>query len=296
MSLHAQRLFERFRPTKPLLVGIDSDGCVFDTVELKQKLFFHDAIIRTWGLEALDALVRETASFVFLRSRTRGCNRFFGLYETFRLLRARPESQGVKLPAMSGLGDCIARGIPLDTAHLRREAERLNDPELEKACDWSDAISEAIATRMDMPRPFDGAREAIATLHRDADLVVVTQTPRNLVEREWKANGLERMAALIAGPEAGSKTEQLRVAAAEHYTPENVLMVGDAPGDLEAARAAGAAFFPIEPGSESASWTRLRNEAWPRFIQGAFTDEYARPLTEAFLGGLPLHPPWMIAT
>ncbi|MDH3981366.1 MAG: hypothetical protein OES84_00525, partial [Kiritimatiellaceae bacterium] len=47
-----------FLPRFETFVGIDSDGCVFDTMEIKQKDFFHPAIIQHWGLKAIEAEVR----------------------------------------------------------------------------------------------------------------------------------------------------------------------------------------------------------------------------------------------
>ena len=74
--------FPRFRT----FVGIDSDGCIFDTMEAKQKDFFHPAIIRHWKLEAIEPQVRAAAEFTYLYSCYRGLNRFLGLCKTFELL------------------------------------------------------------------------------------------------------------------------------------------------------------------------------------------------------------------
>ena len=48
-------------PDHDNLVGVDSDGCVFDTMEIKQKQCFHPAIVAHWGLEAVAPAVHETA-------------------------------------------------------------------------------------------------------------------------------------------------------------------------------------------------------------------------------------------
>ena len=45
-----------------------------------------------------------------------------------------------------------------------------------------------------------------------------------------------------------------------------ILMIGDAPGDLKAARANGALFYPINPGAEDLSWKRFHDEAFDRFV------------------------------
>ena len=45
-------------------------------------------------------------------------------------------------------------------------------------------------------------------------------------------------------------------------------MIGDAPGDLKAARANDALFFPINPGHEDESWERFYEEAVHKFLAG----------------------------
>ena len=74
------------------------------------------------------------------------------------------------------------------------------------------------------------------------------------------------MVGLIAGQELGSKQEHLALAAVGRYEPHRILMVGDAPGDQNAAQANGVLFFPIDPGHEDESWQRFFEEALPRFL------------------------------
>jgi len=69
-------------------------------------------------------------------------------------------------------------------------------------------------------------------------------------------------------------------------------MVGDAPGDLKAARANGALFFPIDPGDESESWRRFLDEGIGRFLAGAFRGDYENRLIDGFMARLPSVPPW----
>ena len=71
-----------------------------------------------------------------------------------------------------------------------------------------------------------------------------------------------------------------------------VLMVGDAPGDLKAARANDALFFPIIPGSEDEAWRRFHNEALDRFFRGQYAGAYERKLVEEFDRRLPEKPAW----
>ena len=71
-----------------------------------------------------------------------------------------------------------------------------------------------------------------------------------------------------------------------------MLMIGDAPGDLKAARANGALFFPINPGDEERSWKLFHDEALDKFIQGAYAGEYEAALIKEFDNYLPDTPPW----
>ena len=69
-------------------------------------------------------------------------------------------------------------------------------------------------------------------------------------------------------------------------------MLGDAPGDLRAARANGARFFPINPGHEEESWARFLGEGVERFFAGDFDDAYENDLISEFQRLLPSVPPW----
>ncbi len=97
---------------------------------------------------------------------------------------------------------------------------------------------------------------------------------------------------IIAGQELGSKKDHLRMAAAGKYAPGHVLMIGDAPGDREAARANGALFFPVNPGAEEESWQRFNQEGLDRFLAGTFAGSYQKTLENEFEKLLPDTPPW----
>jgi phosphoglycolate phosphatase-like HAD superfamily hydrolase len=98
--------------------------------------------------------------------------------------------------------------------------------------------------------------------------------------------------ALIAGQEMGNKREQLALATAGRYERGKVLMVGDALGDLDAASANGALFYPIEPGAEDESWERFAKEALPRFFAGTYAGDFMNAEIERFRRRLPETPPW----
>ena len=140
--------------------------------------------------------------------------------------------------------------------------------------------------------PFPYVRESLQLLQGQADVVVVSATPGEALTREWAEHDIARYARAIAGQEMGSKKQHLALAAKDKYPPDHILMVGDAPGDLEAARANGALFFPINPGREEESWERFFKEGLGRFMAGLFSGVYEAALVAEFERLLPAVPPW----
>ena len=69
-------------------------------------------------------------------------------------------------------------------------------------------------------------------------------------------------------------------------------MIGDAPGDLKAARENNALFFPVNPGHEEKSWQRFYEEAMHKFLAGEYVGEYEASLIAEFETLLPEVPPW----
>ncbi len=88
-----------FTPKHDFLVGIDSDGCAFDTMELKHKECFIPNIINYMELQGVSKYAREAAEFVNLYSKSRGINRFPALVEALEWLQKRPEvkARGVEI-------------------------------------------------------------------------------------------------------------------------------------------------------------------------------------------------------
>src|SRR5213596_1110255 len=90
MSDPVQNLSE-LQPSKEFFVGIDSDGCVFDSMEIKHKECFTPMFIKHFRLQAASKYAREVWEFVNLYSKTRGVNRFPALSRALNLLRERPQ-------------------------------------------------------------------------------------------------------------------------------------------------------------------------------------------------------------
>lgn len=283
-----------FTPSKKFFAGIDSDGCVFDTMEIKQKKCFHTISIQLWHLEEIEQYTREALEFINLYSQWRGQNRFIAQALAFDLLRERREvvESGVNVPELRALKDMIASGIPLGNPTLEEAVKQTGNAELALCLKWSKLVNEEIARTVKQIPPFPHARECIEKIRRKADVICVSQTPEEALVREWAENDLLQHVEVIAGQELGTKSEHIKLATAGRYNADNVIMIGDAPGDYKAAMSNNACFFPINPGHEAASWERLLEEGFDRFISGTFRGDYQQSLVDEFNALLPDTPPW----
>ena len=275
------------------LVGIDSDGCAFDTMEVKHKECFIPNIIHHYRLAGVSKYAREAAEFVNLYSKSRGINRFPALIEALDWLRDRAEvrARGVNIPALGSLIAWAQRETKLANPALEAAAKSSNAPDLHQALAWSKAVNETIEKVVREVPPFPFVRECLEKLSAKADLFVVSATPNEALTREWEEHDLARYVQAICGQEVGTKKESL--SNAKQYPPQHTLMIGDAPGDYQAAKANEALFYPINPGAEDASWQRLHDEAIDRFFAGTFAGAYQEKLLAEFETYLPEKPPWI---
>ena len=289
-----QAPLRQMKAERKFFVGIDSDGCAFDTMEPKHKECFCPTMIWKFELAALSKFAREAWDFVNLYSKTRGCNRFLALQHVMDFLTKRKEvlQRGVPTPELPELRAWTERESKLGNPALEAEVARTGNPELTLCLDWSTAVNACVAKIVKGVPPFPGVRESLTRLSSQADVIVVSATPYEALEREWKEHDIARYVKVIAGQEQGKKAEHLALAASDKYDKDHVLMIGDAPGDMKAARANGALFYPVNPGHEEDSWARFVDEAMDKFLAGDYAGDYEAKLIAEFDKYLPEHPPW----
>jgi len=292
----AARPLAELEPKRDFFVGIDSDGCTFDTMEVKHKECFIPNIIKHWGLQPVSKYAREAAEFVNLYSKWRGINRWPALVMAFDLLRERPEVQAraVVPPEAPRIREFIAAdGFPKSNDGLRAYMAEHPDPELDTGWAWTTGVNATVADIVHGVPPFPYVRESLAFLADKADMIVVSATPVGALTREWKEHDIACYVQVIAGQEMGKKALHLKLAAAGKYAPGHVLMIGDAPGDMKAARANDALFYPINPGHEEESWQRFYEKAVQKFLAGEYAGDYEASLIAEFEALLPKVPPWI---
>ncbi len=295
MSDTVEHLKQR-KPEHEFLIAIDSDGCAFDTMEVKHKECFIPNIIKFWGLQAVSKFARDAGEFVNLYSKWRGVNRFPALTMTFDLLNNwdKVQKRGITAPEVPNLRRWIEQetklGNPALEAYCKAHPE---ETDMQLALQWSKAVNVTVADIVQggLP-PFPYVRESIEKACSRADIMVCSQTPTEALVREWEEQDLAKHVFVICGQEMGTKGQHIEYASKGRIEGKKILMIGDAFGDLKAARANDALFFPINPGEEDGSWQRLFEEGLEHFFNGTYAGAYEAALIAEFEKYLPDTPPW----
>ncbi len=291
----AQPLIE-LKPETDFFIGIDSDGCAFDSMEIKHKECFIPNIIKYWSLQAVSKYAREAAEFVNLYSKWRGINRWPALVNAVDLLADWDEVQRreAKLPDFPNVRAFVAQEqFPHSNEGLKLYMDaNPGKSDLAIAWAWTHAVNDMVADIVHGVPPFPYLRESLQKLIGKADMIVVSATPVAALTREWNEHHIDQFVRVIAGQEMGKKAQHLQMAAKGKYRDDHILMIGDAPGDMRAAKANNALFYPINPGNEEASWQRFYEEAADKFLSETYAGDYEAKLIAEFESYLPDTPPW----
>lgn len=271
-----------FEKTRDFLVCVDSDGCAMDTMDVKHQKCFGPKAIEVWGLEKIEDRFMEIWNDVNLYSMTRGINRFKGLVRTFDLVA----EEGLEIPSIASVKEWTETTKELSNPSLEREIAKTNDDQLQKALDWSNAVNKAISELSGDDKPFPGVKEGLAKINNEADVAIVSSANGGAVRDEWTRHELTPHVQVMLGQEAGTKAHCIGELKKFGYDIEKILMVGDAPGDLDAAEKNGVLYYPILVGKEGFSWERLANEAFGKLLDGTFAGEYQAKLIEEFHSNL----------
>ncbi len=291
---------KEFKPAKKFFIGIDSDGCVFDTMGIKQRECFCPWMIGCFGLQPVAQAARECKEFADLFSKTRGANRHKTLIRILtELLPSHPmvKERSFKVPQfpyyVAWVNDPKSL---LSNDGLRQAIDAASDSaakqELTLALQWSESVNRAVKDIVSGIPPFPHVRESLEKIQKAADVIVVSATPCEALAREWNEHDIGRYVSVIAGQEMGTKKQHLEYATKERYEKEHVLMIGDASGDMKAAKANNALFYPVNPGDEAKSWQRFHDEALDKFLNNEYAGAYEQKVIAEFDAYLPELPPW----
>lgn len=267
-----------FKKRKKYLVCIDSDGCAMDTMEVKHRKCFGPKAVEIWELQAIEAEFLETWNRINLYTKTRGINRFKGLVETFKCM----EAKRMDIPSLAAVEEWTQTASELSNPALEKAVEQTGAEQLAKALAWSNAVNKAIRELQQEDKPFPYVKESLKIISETSDIAIVSSANGSAVKDEWTRHELLPRVQIMFGQEAGTKAACINCLKKHDYNEDEVLMVGDAPGDLEAAERNGVLFYPILVGKEGFSWDRLASEALPKFIGGSYRGEYQQKLIEEF--------------
>ena len=278
---------------KKFLVCIDSDGCTFDTMEIKHKECFCPSYINYFGLQAVSKYAREAWDFVNLYSCYRGANRFLVLLKALELLAERKEvrERNFIVPALKELHQYVEAGLPLNNAGLEEYLkEHPDSEEIRNVLNWSYDVNKRVGEMVHNVPPFPHVRENLKKLTEVADVVIVSATQQLALEREWEEHGLLQLTAAVKGQESGSK-KAIIASLKNQYGTGKILMIGDALGDKEAAHENGVLFYPICPDKEPQSWEEF-GECMNAFLEGNYVGEMENKNIAYFETLLPSEPSW----
>lgn len=259
------------------IVGIDADGTIFDSMNIKHKEVFWQCMVDKWDLSACEGEVLALGEKINLYSKNRGVNRFPALLMVMEGISALDGLDKSPLRAF------VNSGAPLSNAGLKKYIEENGEDKLlADTLEWSLEVDRRFSEKTESLAPFVGADRAIRKISGDAVVVTVSSASRAILERDLANASLDSLVTKIMGQENGKKREQLLFAKKE-FESDAILMIGDAISDCEAARSVGAAFYPILPGREEYSWERFTNKYFDAFISGEYKEKYEAALYEEFL-------------
>ena len=279
-------IFESFERKHDFLVCVDSDGCVMDTMNCKHFHCFGPCMVKEWGLEEWEKEILDRWNVINLFSMTRGINRFKGLamalgeiHETYKPI--------IGIDALKHWAD-TAPALSNDAVAKAAVAAEDADAKLvfEKALAWSKAVNAAIVELDEALKvPYEGAKEGLAAAHEFADVAMVSSANRDAVEEEWGKFGLLEHTDIVLAQDVGSKAACIAEMLKFGYDPKKVVMVGDAPGDCDAAEKNGVHYYPILVNHEKASWEEAVQVAFAKLRQGEY-DAYGAQKKQEFLRNL----------
>ena len=256
-----------FQKRHDYLVCVDSDGCAMDTMDCKHFHCFGPCMVAEWGLREWEKPILERWNVINLYSMTRGINRFKGL----SMALTEIDAQYTPIDSLADLQAWVDSGAAPSNDALQKAIDETNSPILKKALAWSKAVNEGInALPEEMKKPFPGAKEGLAAAAQFADIAIVSSANRDAVLEEWTKYELLEHVDVMLAQDCGSKAHCIAEMLKFGYDLDHVLMVGDAPGDQDAAAKNGVYYYPILVRHEEASWIELRESGFSHLQNGTY--------------------------
>ena len=279
-------IFDTFEKKHDYLVCVDSDGCVMDTMNCKHFHCFGPCMVTEWGLEEWKEEILDRWNVINLFSMTRGINRFKGLAMALKEI----DGKYTKITGVDALVHWADTAPALSNDGVAKAAAEATDPDaklvLNKALSWSKAVNAAIVELDESLKvPYAGAKEGLICAHEFADVAMVSSANRDAVEEEWGKFGLLEHTDIVLAQDVGSKAACIAAMLKFGYDLDKVVMVGDAPGDCDAAEKNNVYYYPILVNHEKESWDEAIAVGFGKLQSGEYA-EYEVQKKEEFLENL----------
>ena len=266
-------IFDSFEKKHDYLVCVDSDGCVMDTMNCKHFHCFGPCMVTEWGLQAWKDEILDRWNVINLFSMTRGINRFKGLAMALGEINEKYKP----ISGIAYLQHWADTAPALSNDAVAKAAEDAENEEakavFQKALSWSKAVNASIVKLPEeLKVPYDGAKDGLAAAHTFADVAMVSSANRDAVEEEWGKFGLLEHTDIVLAQDIGSKAACIAEMLKFGYDLNKVVMIGDAPGDCDAAEKNGVWYYPILVNHEKASWDEAIATAFGKLQAGEYAE------------------------
>lgn len=279
-----ENVFQDYKKNKKYLVCVDSDGCAIDSMDIKHYRCFGPCMVEEWNLSTWSDEILKRWNDINLYTKTRGINRFKGLSMALQEIN----NQYIKIEDLETLVNWVETTNELSNASLQREIEKNQESiSLKKALSWSNSVNTNIKK---LPEEeiltFEKVKEALSLAHIDADVAIVSSANLGAVLEEWKRHELLPHTDIVLAQNAGTKAYCIQELLKFGYDPKDVVMCGDALGDMDAANKNNVNYFPILVRHEKESWEEFINNGFNKLKEGTFSGSYQEELINKFLKNL----------
>lgn len=266
-----------FQKRKKFLVCVDSDGCAMDTMNIKHEKYFGPLITEVFNINDKERFLKYW-NHINLYSRTRGINRFKGLVMGLK----NAIQNGEEIGNIDNLIKWAETTKELSNSSIEKEIKATPSEDLIKALEWSKKVNAGIEELVGVDKPFEKVRESLEKIHEVADVAIVSSANSEAVLSEWERHKLLPHVDVFYGQEAGTKTACIEQLKKYGYSNDEIIMLGDAPGDLDAAQKNDVLYYPILFGHEKFSWERFIDEALEKFMSKNYTGQYQDKMIKEF--------------
>lgn len=213
---------------------------------------------------------------------TRGINRFLGLEK----MLSEVDAAYCKIDGLSCYSKWCRETSTYSNTAIQEQIEQGAHPIFKKVLTWSNCVNSGIEKLSGEIKPFEGVKDAMEAIKKHSDIAIVSSANPGAVQDEWTRFGFMNLVDYVMAQDAGTKADCIAKLRNCGYAADHILMIGDAPGDQQAAEKNGVLYYPILAGKEVYSWECLVGEGYHKFCSGEYGGVYQAAQLEQFHANL----------